>query len=72
MRPIVVKGVDSSMDIYHEESFGPSVSLILVENEDEAIKIANDREYGLTAGMFTRSLETATALLERSNLGKCT
>ncbi|TVY45484.1 Vanillin dehydrogenase [Lachnellula occidentalis] len=57
MRPIVVTGVNSNMDIFYEESFGPSVSLITVGSEEEAIKVANDTRYGLSAAVFTRSLE---------------
>ncbi|TVY33616.1 Vanillin dehydrogenase [Lachnellula subtilissima] len=57
MRPIVVTGVNNDMDLFHEESFGPSVSLITVGSEEEAIKVANDTKYGLSASVFTRSLE---------------
>ena len=56
MRPIVVGNVNPEMDIYYQESFGPTASLITVESEDEAIKIANDTEYGLAAAVFTKNL----------------
>ena len=46
MAPIVVEGVKKGMDLYYTESFGPSVSLIPFETEEEAIEIANDTEYG--------------------------
>ena len=44
------------MDLYHEESFGPMVSLITVQSEEEAVELANDTEYGLSASVFTRDL----------------
>ncbi|KAI9742333.1 MAG: hypothetical protein M1818_003866 [Claussenomyces sp. TS43310] len=56
MMPIVVKDVKPHMDLYHTESFGPSVSLIVIETEDEALRVANDTEYGLTAAVFTEDL----------------
>ncbi|KAJ5678856.1 Vanillin dehydrogenase [Penicillium macrosclerotiorum] len=56
MRPIIVDGVTKEMDIYATESFGPTVSLIVVDTEDEAIALANDTEYGLTAAVFTTNL----------------
>lgn len=49
--------VTKDMDIYHEESFGPTVSLITVESEEEAIALANDTEYGLAAAVFTKDLK---------------
>jgi acyl-CoA reductase-like NAD-dependent aldehyde dehydrogenase len=56
MRPVVVGNVTKEMDLYDTESFGPSVSLIAVSTEDEAIKIANDTEYGLSGAIFTKDL----------------
>jgi acyl-CoA reductase-like NAD-dependent aldehyde dehydrogenase len=57
MRPIVVEGVKKDMDLYYTESFGPSVSLFVVESEEEAIALANDTEYGLSCAVFTESLQ---------------
>lgn len=66
MRPVVIEHVDSGMDIYHVESFGPTVSLYTVGSDDEAIKLANDTEYGLSSAVFTedlrRGLKIARAL----------
>jgi len=56
MRPIVLSGVKEDMDIYQTESFGPTTSLIEIETEEEAIRIANDTEYGLTSAVFTEDL----------------
>ncbi|KAL5615456.1 hypothetical protein BROUX41_005501 [Berkeleyomyces rouxiae] len=56
MRPVVLADVTRDMEIYHTESFGPSVSLISVHTEEEAIRIANDTEYGLSSAVFTADL----------------
>lgn len=56
MRPVIVDGVNRDMEIYHTESFGPSVSLIEIESEEEAVGIANDTDYGLTSAVFTENL----------------
>ncbi|RAL68018.1 hypothetical protein DID88_008742 [Monilinia fructigena] len=55
--PIILKSVTPSMDIYNQESFGPTVSVIEISTEEEALRIANDTEYGLSAGIFTRDLQ---------------
>jgi len=56
MRPIVVSGVTTDAEIYKTESFGPSVALYEIETEEEALRIANDTEYGLTSAVFTEDL----------------
>ncbi|KAF1930509.1 salicylaldehyde dehydrogenase [Didymella exigua CBS 183.55] len=56
MRPVIVDGVKKGMDMYYTESFGPSVSVIEFETEEEAIEIANDTEYGLSGAVFTENL----------------
>ncbi|KAI1963441.1 hypothetical protein LOZ58_002275 [Ophidiomyces ophidiicola] len=56
MRPIIVENVTPEMDIHSTESFGPTVTLFVVDTEDEAIELANDVEYGLSAAVFTSNL----------------
>ena len=56
MRPVIVDGVTKDMDLYATESFGPTVSLIEVDSEEEAVALANDTEYGLTAAVYTSNL----------------
>ncbi|KXJ91229.1 aldehyde dehydrogenase domain-containing protein [Microdochium bolleyi] len=56
LRPIVVSKVTPDMDLYKTESFGPAVSLFEVETEEEALRIANDTEYGLSSAVFTEDL----------------
>lgn len=56
LRPIIVENVTKDMNLYATESFGPTVSLYVVDTEEEAITLANDTEYGLTASVFTEDL----------------
>ncbi|RMZ68551.1 salicylaldehyde dehydrogenase [Pyrenophora seminiperda CCB06] len=56
MRPIIIDGVNKNMDLYYTESFGPTVSIIEISSDEEAIEIANDTEYGLTGAVFTENL----------------
>lgn len=69
MSPIVLTGVTKDMDIYTTESFGPTVSLITIESEDQAVEIANDTEYGLSAAVFTEDLRRALRLARRIESG---
>lgn len=59
MSVAVVETVDPSMDMYFTEGFGPTVSLFVVGSDEEAIKLANDTEYGLTSAIFTEDLRRA-------------
>ncbi|KAJ4188729.1 hypothetical protein NW759_016804 [Fusarium solani] len=59
MRPVVLGNVKKNMDIYSQESFGPSVSLFTFQTEREALDLANDTEYGLTASIFSKDLKAA-------------
>lgn len=56
MSAIVVTGVTPAMELYQTESFGPTVSVIEIETEEEALRLANDTEYGLSAAVFTEDL----------------
>ncbi|KAI1023419.1 hypothetical protein LB503_000334 [Fusarium chuoi] len=69
MRPIVVRDVTTEMDIYKSESFGPTVSLMAVETEEEAIKIANDTEYGLSSAVFTSDLQRGLRIAREIETG---
>jgi acyl-CoA reductase-like NAD-dependent aldehyde dehydrogenase len=57
--PALFADVDNSMRIAREEIFGPVASVIPADNADHALEIANDTEFGLSAGVFTTSLKQA-------------
>ena len=57
--PTVIDGVTSAMRIAQEETFGPVAPIMAFDTLDEALAIANETEYGLTASVFTRSLHDA-------------
>jgi benzaldehyde dehydrogenase (NAD) len=59
------------MRIYSEESFGPVVSILAVDDVDEAVRIANDTEYGLSAAVFSRDEDTAMGVARRLETGVC-
>jgi vanillin dehydrogenase len=57
------------MRIYHEESFGPVVSLIRADDSEDALRIANDTEYGLAAAVITNDMQKALDLSMRLESG---
>jgi acyl-CoA reductase-like NAD-dependent aldehyde dehydrogenase len=59
MQPTVVAGVTPSMTIAREQIFGPVLSVITFDTLEEAITIANDTHYGLSAGICTDSYQAA-------------
>jgi len=61
----------NEMRINREEIFGPIAATIRVRDYDEALNVANDTEYGLTASLFTRSLKHASHFKRHSQTGGC-
>ena len=53
MSATLLDGVTKDMKIYKEESFGPVVAMIRAKDEADAVRLANDTEYGLSASVFT-------------------
>jgi acyl-CoA reductase-like NAD-dependent aldehyde dehydrogenase len=71
MQPTILDDVTPDMKIYHEESFGPVVYMVRVENDEEAVRVANDTEYGLTAAVFSMNIARALAVARRMRTGMC-
>ena len=71
MDATVLDRVTPAMRIYAEESFGPVVSIVRVNGEEEALEAANDSEYGLSAAIFSRNFQRAWNLARRVQSGIC-
>jgi aldehyde dehydrogenase (NAD+) len=69
VEPTVFAGVDNSMKIAREEIFGPVLSVIPYTNEEEAIRIANDSEYGLCGSVWTADLAHGEEVAARIRTG---
>ncbi|MCO6188452.1 aldehyde dehydrogenase [Rhizobium sp. L1K21] len=67
----LVDHVKPGMTIYEEESFGPVKPVIRVKGEAEAIRVANDTEYGLSAAVFSRDIQRAMRVAEQIESGIC-
>jgi acyl-CoA reductase-like NAD-dependent aldehyde dehydrogenase len=70
-QPTVLTDVTPEMRVYSEESFGPIVSIVPVEGVDEAVRVANDTEYGLSSAVFSRDVDTAMAVARQLQTGMC-
>ena len=71
MKATVVDGVTPAMRLYEEESFGPVVSVIRVDGDEEAIRVANDTEYGLSASVYSKDIARALKVAKRIESGIC-
>jgi acyl-CoA reductase-like NAD-dependent aldehyde dehydrogenase len=69
MRPVIVDGVKKHMDLFYTESFGPSVSVIEISSDEEAIEIANDTDYGLSGAIFTENLGRGLRMAKQIETG---
>jgi aldehyde dehydrogenase (NAD+) len=69
VEPTLFVDVDNSMTIAQEEIFGPVLSVIAYEDDDDAVRIANDSSYGLSGGVFSASESRATAVAKRIRTG---
>lgn len=69
MQPAIIDRVSSAMRLYHEEVFGPVASILRVQDDEEAVSIANDTRFGLTAAIFSADSARARALAYRLETG---
>lgn len=68
-RPTVLSGVRPGMRAFDEEVFGPVANIVAFRDEDEAVALANNTSYGLSAGVISHSMGRAMALGERLDVG---
>ena len=59
------------MRLYSEESFGPVVAILRAKDEDDAVRLANDSEYGLSAAVFTQDSARGISVARRIKSGIC-
>ena len=67
--PTVLVNVNHDMSIMKEESFGPVIGIMKVKNDEEAIRLMQDTEYGLTASVYSKSMERAEKILTQIDAG---
>lgn len=67
--PTVLADVTSDMRVFREETFGPVAPIIVANDEDDAVRLANDSDYGLSAGIITADEERGLAVARRLNTG---
>jgi acyl-CoA reductase-like NAD-dependent aldehyde dehydrogenase len=67
--PTVLINVTNKMAVMQEESFGPIIGIMKVNNDEEALQLMQDTEYGLTAAVYTPSQKRAEKILSRINSG---
>ena len=67
--PQILTGVDHNMRIMKDETFGPVVCVMSVKNDDEAISLMNDSEFGLTASLWTKDVGRAEKIADQIETG---
>jgi acyl-CoA reductase-like NAD-dependent aldehyde dehydrogenase len=68
-QPTVITGITPEMRIYTDQTFGPVASVSVVENAQEALRVANDSRYGLSSGIITRDFNKALEIAEQLKTG---
>jgi acyl-CoA reductase-like NAD-dependent aldehyde dehydrogenase len=71
MGATVVDKVTADMNLYRDESFGPITAMIRAKDEEDAIRLANDSSYGLSASVFTRDVARGLKVARRIKSGIC-
>jgi acyl-CoA reductase-like NAD-dependent aldehyde dehydrogenase len=68
-QPTVLTGVDHTMEVMREETFGPVLPIMKVRDVDEAVRLANDSRYGLNSAVFTKDIGKGEAVARRLDAG---
>lgn len=69
VKPTLLTDVNHSMTVMTEETFGPVIPIMKVESDDEAVRLMNDSEFGLTASVWSMDIGSAEKLVERVEAG---
>ncbi|KAL1863496.1 hypothetical protein Plec18170_000332 [Paecilomyces lecythidis] len=69
LKPTLLTGVTHEMTVMTEETFGPVIPVAKVNSDEEAVKLMNDSEFGLTASVWTKDMATAEKLIEKVEAG---
>ncbi len=69
LSPQILVNVDHSMRVMRDESFGPVVGIMKVKDDEEALQLMNDSQFGLTASLWTKDIDRAAKLGERIETG---
>ncbi|TDZ35853.1 Succinate-semialdehyde dehydrogenase [Colletotrichum spinosum] len=69
VKPTLLTGVDHSMTVMTEETFGPVIPVMRVKSDDEAVELMNDSEFGLTASIWTKDTDRGYELAEQVEAG---
>ena len=69
LMPQILVNVDHSMRVMREESFGPVVGIMEVADDDEAVRLMNNSDFGLTASLWTKDMARATAIADQIETG---
>lgn len=69
VKPTLLTGVTHEMLVMTDETFGPVIPVMRVKSDEEAIRLMNDSEFGLTASVWTKDMATAEQLIDRIEAG---
>lgn len=69
VRPTLLTGVNHDMTVMKDETFGPVIPVMKVSGDDEAIRLMNDSEFGLTASVWSKDVAAAEKLVDRVEAG---
>ena len=67
--PTVLTNVSNQMALMRDESFGPVIGIMKVKNDEEAVKLMQDTDYGLTAGVYSKDYQRAENIMKQMNAG---
>jgi acyl-CoA reductase-like NAD-dependent aldehyde dehydrogenase len=70
--PTLITGVKTDMEIYREETFGPVLPVVKVDSVDEALRMANEHQYGLVGSVWTSDKKKGLAIASRMECGQVT